>query len=834
MTISQVKYITAFFVVLWNIGQVIGQTTTVSGKVIETETGSPVPFANVVFTGTSDGAITDFDGNFIAKTTKPVDSIEVRYIGFLKKIKPVLRGESQTINFQLEEDVQTLAEVVVYAGENPAFPILRNIKAAKDANDKRALNAYEYESYTKIELDIDNISEKFRNRKLVKKITSVLDSIDQIAGEDGKPILPVFISEAISKFYFRNSPTFRHEHVLKTKIRGVGITDGSTTSQIIGSTLQEYNFYQNWLSIVGKEFVSPIADSWKLYYEYDLDDSLYIGNDYCYQISFFPKNEQDLAFRGTFWVTKEEYALKRIDATVGKSANLNFIEKIKIQQDLIKTDAGPWLPEKSRVLVDISQITGETAGLLAKFYTSTKDYVINQPKESGFYQNPVTMDWDAQEDSEEYWQEHRHDSLTATEENVYQMIDTLRKIPVIRFYSEALKTAVTGYITAGPIDLGPYNTLYGNNDVEGLRLGLAARTNFAFSKKYTLGGFVGYGFGDDRWKYLGYANFILDRDPWTTIRIERQREIEQIWLLNENVGLNSFFYTFSRFGNLEQPFLIEKNRISIQRQMGAGLNQTLEFKQESFDPQFDFTYRENLDDPSQVASRFDITEVTLSTRYARDEIFVVNDNERLSLGTVKWPAITLSYTYGMDGVLGSDLSYHKVKLRFQKKQKMGLFGISNFDLVSGYIFGEVPYPLLFNPIGNETPIYVGFAYNLMQYFEFSSDQYVELRYKHSFEGFLLNKVPLLRKLKWRLVGNANLIYGGMRDANKELIVTSQNNQGEEALPFFTFGDKPYVELGYGIENIFKIFRVDAFHRLTYLDHPNVNKFGLKFSVQVIL
>ncbi len=822
----------AFFIVIFH--GLAQRSVVVSGKVTESETGTPIPFANIIFTGTTDGAITDFDGNFVARTDLPVDSIEVRYIGFVTRRKGLSGESTQIINFQLDEDVQTLAAVVLYAGENPAFPILREVIKNKKKNDKRSLDAYEYEAYTKIELDMDNISDQIRRRKVIQKITQVLDSIDQIAGEDGKPVLPFFISEAISRFYYRKNPTYRHEHILKTKITGVGLTDGTTTSQVIGSTLQEYNFYQNWLNIVSKEFASPIADSWKLYYDYDLMDSLYIDDDYVYRVDFYPKNDQDLAFQGTMWITREDYALKRIDASVTESANLNFIDKIKIQQDLRRTAAGAWIPEKSRVVVDGSEVSKNTAGFLAKFYVSAKDFVVNQPKSPDFYQNPVSMEMDAQEYPENFWEENRHDSLTATEENVYQMIDTLKKIPIVKTSLDAAKFGATGYIKTGPIDIGPYTVFFGDNDMEGIRLGVGARTNFQFSKKLTIGGFYAYGTKDNRGKYLSYFDFVLNREKWSTIRIERQKEIDQIWTLNQNVPLMSFFYSFSRFGVLTQPFMYTKNRIYYQKHLWTGLNQTIEFKQQSFHPRFDFQFTPENGDPATMLSDFDISEITFSTRWGKDEIFVINDNERWSLGTIRWPAITFDYTYGIPNFLGSDLTYHRLKLRFEKRQKMAALGISYFDLSGGIIFGDVPYPLLFNHLGNETPVYANFTYNLMNYFEFSSDQYVALRYRHSFEGLVLNKIPLMRKLKWRLVGNMNMVYGGMKDSNKDLTIYPQDQLGNPMIPFFTLSTKPYAEVGYGIENIFKIFRVDAFHRLTYLNHPNINNFGLKFSVQIII
>lgn len=268
------------------------QQTIVSGKVTEASTGSPIPFANVVFTGTQEGTTTDFDGNFTLKTNSKIDSIEVRYVGFSKRVKPVVRGDHQIIHIQLEEDMVSLGEVIVYAGENPAFEVLRRVSDRKKINDKRSLEAYEFESYTKIEFDVDQIPEKLKKRKIYAKISQVIDSIEQIAGEDGSAILPVFLSEAVSRYYYRRDPKYAHEHILKTKISGIGITDGTTSSQIIGSSFQQYNFYENWMTIISKEFVSPIADGGRLYYEYELVDSSMVDDDFCYRLDFWPRESR--------------------------------------------------------------------------------------------------------------------------------------------------------------------------------------------------------------------------------------------------------------------------------------------------------------------------------------------------------------------------------------------------------------------------------------------------------------------------------------------------------------------------------------------------------------
>ena len=231
---------------------------------------------------------------------------------------------------------------------------------------------------------------------------------------------------------------------------------------------------------------------------------------------------------------------------------------------------------------------------------------------------------------------------------------------------------------------------------------------------------------------------------------------------------------------------------------------------------------------------YQISEATIGLRYGRDELFVINDNERLSLGATRFPIFNLNYTRGFQGVFGSDFEYDKVELSIEKKQKMGFTGVGRIKIIGGYVFGDLPYTLLYNPIGNQTPYYVSFAYNLMDYFEFSTDKYVELRYRHSFQGLFFNWIPLIKKLKWRAVGSANLLMGDMSKSNTLMTEPYTNSTGDQYYPYTKLDARPYAEFGYGIENILRVFSIEAFHRLTYLDQPGVNRFALKFNIQITL
>lgn len=823
--------------------QLLAQETIVNGKVTDAETGEALPFASVFFNGTNIGVNTDFDGFYNLKTSAPVDSISVAFFGYETRTKLLQKGITQTIDFQLAPQVATFEEVVITGRENPAYRILREVIKNKPKNDKLKLSAYEYESFNKIELSIDNISQKFQDKKVMRQIAEFYDSLKTRAGEDGKPILPVFVSEALSNFYYRSEPQKSKEVIIATKVSGVGVTDASLVSQLIGSTFQEYNFYRNWLNIVNKDFISPIADEWHGYYEYVLADSMFISDQWCYKIDFKPKREQDLAFTGTIWIHDTTFALKQIEASIDKRANINYIEKIKIQQELTKSSEDAWLPLKTRVLIDISEIKSNSAGMLAKFYTSNRYFNVNHPRPPEFYDELVVVEEDAKMKSKEFWDERRHDSLSSSDKYVYSMIDSIKNVPLVKTYVEIVNIAVNGYKKIGKLDFGPYLFAYAYNDVEGSRFRLGFRTNIDFSDKWVFKGYGAYGTRDvtnfpsyNKFKYGLEANYIISREHWTVVGIERKHDINQLaldWDVLDQGG-NNIFLAFSRWGTLRGPYMSEQNTFRIQRSFTKDFSQKVIFKNRTFNPLFPFVfYNDPQAGDSSLKNSFTTSEVIIESRYAKDEIFLQNDNERISLGTKRWPIFTLRYTMGLKGVLDGNFNYHKLALDVSHIIRWGTFGRTYYDFSIGHIFSRVPYPLLQVHIGNESPFYTTAAFNLMNYFEFISDSYVSLKYRHYMEGLFFNRIPLIKKLKWRFLTTGGIVYGQISDKNTDLI-PHVDQQGQSTRFFSSLADKPYVELGYGIENIFKILRVDAFHRLTYRNGPDVNKFGVKVSFQFIL
>ena len=811
----------------------------VTGKVTDSETGEGIPFANVYFKGTNIGSTTDFEGYYKITFSSPVDSLVASYVGYNSKVKPLKNVSNQKVDFQLEARSFNLQEVVILPGENPAWRIMRNVVANKKKNDKRNLIAYQYESYNKVEVDVDNISDKARERKFFRQLGAVYDSLKVVAGDEGNPILPIFISESISEVYYKTNPERKRENMIKTKFKGVGIEDESLVSQLIGSTFQEYNFYVNWMTILNKEFVSPISNSWKLYYQYLLTDSFYIGEDFCYKLEVNPKHEEELAFYGTIWVTQKDWALKRADLRITKSANLNYVKEVHIQQELERTTESAWLPSKNRVLLKVGNIDEDWAGLLAKFYTSNKDFIVNKPQEASYYEEFLVLEEDYSLSDEAYWAEHRHDSLSDTELYVYDLIDTINNLPVIKSYIEIVGIILNGYQSFGKIDLGPYLFTYAWNEVEGNRLRVGFRTNYKFSNHWTLSGYAAYGFGDSQEKYKAEVAYLFSRRRWTQLSVSYQYEMKQVGVIEENLGSNYLFLAYTKWFEQLRAYYGHTSRLDLEAEFRRGVSGLFGVKQFSFvpDASYSFAYIDNSGGTPTIKSSFVSTEFSAGIRFTKGERFIQNDNRRISLGTKIWPIFTLTYTRGVqgDGVFEGDFDYDKLNLNITHKIPTGALGYSRYILDVGKVFDPIPYPMLNVHLGNSNSIfYTSAAYNLMGRSEFVSDEYVTLRYTHHFDGNLIHRIPVLRETKWRALVNFNTVFGSLSQENIDLI-PAFDPEGNPVEPIKGLETGiPYIEIGYGLENIFKVLRIDAFHRLNYLRGPFVNDFGFKFSAQIIL
>lgn len=836
-------------IVLFNLffSIVFAQETIVKGRVTDQSTNEAIPFANIKFIGINTGTSADFDGYFSIKTSQRIDSIKVEYLGYKPKAKKVKYGQSQVINFQLQANSFGLKEVVVQAGENPAHPIIRSAQKNRDKFNKANLKSYQYENYAKIQIDIDNISENLKKRKILKPVTSLFDSLDVLAGEDASANLPMFYSENISDVYFISEPFKKKKEIVKaSKLNAVGLRDGILTSQFTGNSFEEYNFNQNKLFVFNKEFQSPISDNAFLFYEFYLTDTVYLDGYRCYQIKVKPKNNKDLLFTGNIWICDSIWAIKQVNLEIPKYVNINFLERVQVQQELEETTAGAWLPTKSRLVVDFADVTKKSVGMVARVYNSIKYVKVNEPLDKEFYESPIKLTKDALLKDDEFWKSNRHEKLSSADINVYNMIDTIKHIPRVQTGVNAFYTLVSGHYTWNKVDIGPYLNILTYNNIEGYKFRVGGRTNINFSNTWIFRAYLAYGERDNRFKYNLQAEKILSRDYWTKVGIQRRDDIDQVGVnfrfddspafIDDQSSLYATTSQITRFALFNRKI---ENRFWIERELKKGI--TTRITLQNID--YKHYYSNSLDtsnNPGALQADYTTSEIVVESRFAWNELQVLDNNRRYIVNAPRIPVLTIQYVQGVKNLLGSDLNYNRINFKVNHRLRMGFLGYSRYTVNFGKVFSPAPFTLLQVHRGNQTPFYAGGTFNLMNYNEFISDEYFSIDYAHHFEGLIFNRVPLLRQLKWRELVAFRAVYGSLSTKNQSTVINKS---------FSTLSTKPYIEAGFGITSIFKIIRLDFIYRLSYTNDAyltqyetlqrnngvtnpyKVNKFGVKMSFQ---
>lgn len=799
---------------------------TIRGKIFAADDKEALPFVAIVVKGTSTGAQTDFDGNFVIKTSSLGDSLVASYVGY-KRLARAIKQDTpeQEINFPLvPSEGVSLDEVVVVAGDNPAHRIIRNCVKNKEKNNRNNLNAYEYESYNKLEFDLNRIPKEMREKKLLKPISFIFDNVDSsFSGE--KPSLPFFIIENLSQFYYKSSPKRKKEVVIASKITGI---ENSSVSQVLGDMYQNVNIYDNNILVFNKQLPSPVSENALFYYKFYLQDSAFEGNQYIYHLSFKPKRTQELSFTGNIWIADTSWGVKRLEMSLPKDANINFINTANIIQEYSFVDSN-WALTKDRLVIDFAP-TKKAIGFYGRKTASYKKIILNEPKDDKFYEfgDKIVVNEEALKKSDEFWIANRHDSLTLREQKIFKMIDTIQSLPIYRTWVDVFYLLVAGYKKVNNFEIGPYSNLVSYNRIEGMRLRFGGRTSDIFSKWYELNGYVAYGLKDERWKYaLGFKSFITKKPSRQIVGMNYKSDNEILGQSTNGFSQDNVLASFFRSSPLTNLTRVSSVQAYYEREWFQGLISKVSLIGRQFVPLGTnrYLYARNDGSIGEQESIYN-TEARINLRFAWKEKYVGEGFTRLSIGTT-WPVIQVNYSKSLRDAFKGQYDYQKLVINVSDRLRITpILGYTDFTIEAGKIWGTVPYPIMELHGGNQTYIYDYMAFNMMNYYEFVSDEFVSAAVFHHFEGLFLNKVPLLRKLKWREVVTAKAVMGTVNSKNRSTLIFPTT--------LSSLDKGPYVEASAGIENIFKVFRIDAFWRLNYQFERSIDNFGLKFGFQLAL
>jgi len=821
----------------------------IKGKVLDGATKEPLPFVSISFVGTTIGTDSDLDGNFVIESKWGSDSLLASFVGYKPMVLPVDKNaKTQTINFNMES-VALLAtdqQVVVRAKKlkykrkgNPAVELIKKVIDNKKRNRIGNVDYYEYNKYEKIELDLNNITDEFRAKKGLKKIQFIFDYVDT-SEMNGKPYLPFFLRETLSKVYYRKNPEAKKEYRSGVKMSNLDEwVDMRSLSTLTDILYQNVDIYENNIKLFDLQFMSPLSPLSNTFYHFRIMDTIQWKGLSVIDLAFMPANQANIGFTGHIFILNDSttYAVVKADLGISKKINLNFVNGLQLIQEFSKMDS-VWVLTKDQIVTDIT-LFKKGKGFFGSRTVEYWNHQFHKKREGSVYfgTEKVVEDNSIYKKDEAFWAQARPDKLSGQEEGIYHMIDTLSSVKSFRTTMDIITLLISGYKKFGIVEMGPVGSFYSFNTVEGFRLRFGGSTTPKLSQKFQIESYIAYGFGDQQGKYAASFLYTFNENfmenPRHFVRFSRQHEINFVGQDLEFVAEDNFFLSFKR-GSTDKMLFFDSYKFEYLIETNGNFTFGLNYEHKKQRPRGDLLF-DSFDptDLTQMRRQADITTSEISTliRFAPNEQYLQGRQFRMPIYN-KYPVFTLNYALGINSFLGGDYTYNRLSLGIFKRFYLSLLGTAKVRVEVGKVFASgLPYFLLKLPLANQTFAYKERAFNMMNFLEFVNDEWISVMAEHDFKGFFFNKIPLLKKLKFREVITFKAIWGRLTDKNDpnknpELIQFVRNEEGK--LETFSLESKPYIEVSAGVKNIMKFFRIDVIKRLTYLDKPDqASLFGSK-------
>jgi len=819
---------------MWMVSFSFAQTK-VSGIILD-EKNKPVPYANVAFLGTSEGIVTNEDGRFYLESKENRTTLQISFIGYTTQEIKLEKAVTYNMKVILSSG-EELAEVKIYSAKtskknNPAIDILRKIWERKRKNGLRQFKQYEMGKYEKIEFDMNTIDSAFMKRKLFKGMEFIFNSVDT-SRITGKTYLPIFINEALSNVYGDNGRGKVKEVLVANK--NSGFSGNQQITSYVSDLYAAYDIYDNYMKFFDKAFTSPLSRTGIDVYNYVLADSSFIENKWCYNIVYYPRRKNELTFKGNFWVNDTTWAIKNINLEVTKSANINWVKEIYIEQDFEVLNDSVFLLKRDYIMTDFALSKKEKSkGIYGKRTTMFRDHIFDKERPEDFYKPDVqNLDTAVYLKPDEFWEENRFENLNKDEKGVYKMLDTLATNRKFLQIYDLVQIIGSGYLPYGNFDIGPILSTIGYNEVEGLRLRFGGRTYFGENDKWRVQGYTAYGFKDNKFKYGISGKWMVEPKSRLILSLGNRRDVEQIGasFTDNNDVLSRSFASSSLFTAGNNGKLTNVSLTSFSAQVEPAKNFTVQVglthkslisASEDFSMDY-YTVLPTAADPfGQIKSRVKQSEFNVQLDYSFSRKTVGSGVERRTTNR-PYAELYLSYSQGLKDVMDSDFDYKKVQLYYRQPLNMG--GIGRLDITTelGKTFGEIPLGLLSIVPGNQTYWTIPNTFNLLDFYEFETDTYATVQLQHNFGGRIFSRIPFLRKLNWRETIGIKGVYGTINDENRAINASGLLYQAPEDI---------YYEYNAGIGNIFKVLRIEFAWRGNYIT-PSTNNFGVKASLGII-
>jgi hypothetical protein len=817
----------------------------ITGTVTDAETGEPIPYVNIYVVGKFHGTSTAFDGSYRLEVRFKTDSIAASAVGYLTEKRKISQQPYQVIDFKLKPESISLKEVLVVAGENPADILFRKIVAAKPLNNPANFTTFQFESYTKYELDLDNITPKDIDKNLLLKGFDFLKDYIDTMSEKGKSILPLFFIEQISDNYIQKDPQRSMERIKAEKI--TMFRQHPLLTELLSNVNQNFNIYDNMVTLMGKNLISPIADYGLTVYKYSLNefDTLYIDGQPHFTMRFKPKRKGDFAFAGKMLININNYAVQSIEATIPQDVNIGFIKNFTFTHEYVPvkykntTDdsfAVFYAPSREFVKMNLVANVGSKALMIVKKNKSYRHQVINEPIDSKIfdpYKVTITDD-SAHLRSDQFWDSLRHTKLERSEAGIYEMVDSLKRTSKFKILKYGLTTIAGGYAKLGPVGFGNVAQIFSRNQVEGWRIRMGILTNRDFSERIQLNAYAAYGFQDDRVKYGGRIIFIISKKPWHKITLFGRTDIDFMSRHAEEMDQDNVFTLVQKKNITQRLYNIEEGKIIYDNEFHRDLVSYLTMQYRTFQPYFEFSFEHDGKEKKKVIT----SEVSYTLRWQYRSRFLpaVFDRDARANSFFaqfrrksEFPVVWAKYLLGVPKIGNSQFLYHDISMGFQGNVTLTAKHYFYYNLWLGKIIGTLPFLLLKNPEGNFHHVFNKYLFNNMNLLEFSADQYVSLNFQYFLGGWIADHLPLIKKLRLRGVATSNVFYGTLSPANlyfnrnNQVGILDRNRNGRVI---------PYVEAGFGIENILRFIRIDCIWRVTQRNRPEAFNFGVYASLYI--
>ncbi|WP_036382655.1 DUF5686 family protein [Muricauda sp. MAR_2010_75] len=804
--------------------------TKVGGIVLD-ESGEPVAFANIIFKNSSEGTITNDNGRFYLESDETYEAVTVSFIGYETMEVTLPQKVNYGLEIVLTESMEQLKEVVVYTGkqskkDNPAIDILRKIWEKKRENGVRMFRQYEYDKYEKIEFDLNTIDSALIQSKLFKGLEFMFEDLDT-SRVTGKTYLPFFLNENFSRVYGDNTINKEKEDVLGNK--SSGFEGNQAITAFVEDLYTDYNIYDNYLRFFDKSFTSPLSKTGIDTYNYVLSDSTFIDNKWCYNIIYYPRRKNELTFKGDFWVNDSTFAIKKINMQVTKSANINWVKEIYIEQDFDVVNDSVFLLKRDYMLSDFAFSKKEKSrGVYGKRTTVFDNYKFNTNHPEEFYKSesdPYDPRVFARDST--FWKNARLETLNDDESGIFKLLDTLKTVPKFRTYYDIVSILGSGYVEIDKwnLDIGDIYSTFGYNDAEGIRLRGGARTYFGQNDPWRLEGYMAYGFDDQKFKHGFSGKFLLDRKTRLIVSGGNRRDIEQLGLsltsTNDVLGRSIASSSLVTVGSNNRLTNINLSTLNFEmepaKNFRISLGGSFRTLSSALPDAFSLDYVD-LESPTGISSevrQFDLNTTLIYTPGRRTIGYGV---ERVNIND-DHSTLVLNYTKGINGFLESDFDYERIQFSYRQPWQVGGFGRLTSSVELGKTFGAVPLSLLSVIPGNQTLFSLYNAFPNLDFYEFVTDTYATVHLEHNFNGRLFSRIPVLRNFNLREIVGLRGAWGQLSDENKALSAPSN-------IPLMAPEDQIYWEYSFGVGNIFKIFRIDFNFRGNYLDNPDARPFGI--------